>query len=218
MSEEQIIQAIANVCRDNTIHFQIIVQDNTLHVYINRQTDLDYQLITQQIYAAVASIKSLSFQDIYLYSRLLGEIEPDWQTYLILKEPSDAVLDSINYLATEITVEIEDTNALVEDLKYQTKAESLVENIVDLVEITGSLVSKLKKQLATKTFDSLAKEFGEDSTGEILAEVNHQKNTINNIDRIETASETQIFLGIMLIETAIINHNKALLYFCLSQK
>jgi len=218
MSEEQIIQAIANVCRDNTIHFQIIVQDNTLHVYINRQTDLDYQLITQQIYAAVASIKSLSFQGIYLYSRLLGEIEPDWQTYLILKEPSDAVLDSINYLATEITVEIEDTNALVEDLKYQTKAESLVENIVDLVEITGSLVSKLKKQLATKTFDSLAKEFGEDSTGEILAEVNHQKNTINNIDRIETASETQIFLGIMLIETAIINHNKALLYFCLSQK
>ena len=216
MNDEQIIQAIASVCGDSTIHFQIIVQDNILHVYINRQTDIDYQLITKQIYTAVASIKSLTFKGIHLHSRRLGEIQPDWQTYLVLKEPSEAVLDSINYLATEITVEIEDTNTLVDDLKYQPKAESLVENIVDQVETTGSLVSKLQKQLSTKTFDSLAEEFGEDSTGQITAEDNNQKDTIDNSYRIQTATETQIFLSIMLVETAMITHNKALLDFCLS--
>lgn len=179
MNEEKIIQAIADMCRDSSLHFQVIVQDNILHVYINRQTDIDYQLITRQIFAAIDSIKSLTFNSIYIYSRLLGEVEPDWQTYLVIKEAPDAALDSINYLATEITTEIENTNTLVEELKYQPKTESLVENIVDQVKTTGSLVSKLKKQLSTKTFDSLAEEFGEDSTEELVAEIHNPQDKVD---------------------------------------
>jgi len=330
MSEEQIIQIISNVCQDRSIHFQIIVQDSILHVYINRQTDIDYQLITRQIYVAVSSIKGMTFYGIYLHSRILGEVEPDWQVYLAIKEPSEAALDSINYLATEITTEIDNTNTFVEEIKYESKAESLVKNIVDQVENTSSLVSKLKKQLSAKTFDSLAEELEEDSTGEIVSEVKNQNDSVNstnsqltfatldfseycfisdknllnakiapltsnlaklinifdefafsikrlqlstletyfmteqhpNLDgldkgikawwaqilqlntdnqhqlalwlshycqdrakimsmiktiyRIESAAETQLFLGLLLIETAMINHNKALIYFCLS--
>ena len=215
MSEEQIIQAIASVCGDSTIHFQIIVQDDILHVYINRQTELDYQLITQQIYAAVASIKSLTFRGIYLYSRFLGETEPDWQRYLVIRESPEAVLDSINYLATEITTEIENTNELVEELKHHTQAEILVEHIIDQVETTSLLVSKLKKQLATKTFDSLTEEFEKDSTREIATDINNQRPSIHNRKSREAIVEIQLFLGILLIEAAIINQNKALLYFCL---
>lgn len=330
MSEEQIIQAITNICQDSSIHFQIIIQDYTLHIYINRQTDIDYQLITRQIYTAVSSIQGLAINGIYLHSRLLGTVEPDWQTYLSLKEASKAALDSIHYLAIEITTEIEHTNKLVNQLKHELQGSFSIKSIVDQVENISSLISKLKKQLRTKTFDSLVEEFGEDSTGELTEEANNQYRKVNqnkaklnssalnlskycfisdkkllvsntfpsnsnlvklimifdkftisnkraqlpilesyfqtiqnpnldNLDQstknwwdqilqldsdnklqlalwlnhycqdrdktmsmantiynIETAAKVQIFLGILLIETAIHNQNKALIYFCLS--
>ena len=102
MSEEQIQSAIARWVRDDRLHFQIIIHDDIVHVYINRDTDeyIDHRELSETIYSAIIELE-FDFAAIGLYSRILGEVEPDWQTYLEIKdaapvEDSKSVADRIN--------------------------------------------------------------------------------------------------------------------------
>lgn len=152
MSEEQILLAIARTCQDNSLHFQIIVQKHTLHIYVNRQTEnLDYQQLTSNVYSAISSLKWLQVSEIWLYSRVLGEVEPDWQTYVEVEDTKQALMETIEFLAEEIEVEIEITESLIEDLSCApTMPAFLVEKIEHQLKNTEFLVKKLKKELTVE--------------------------------------------------------------------
>ena len=86
MSEEQILKAIANYCRNERLIFQVIVRDTQIHIYVNRQAEdeIDYSQLADNIVTAVSSIDNLDIEQIFLYSRISGETEPDWQTAISL--------------------------------------------------------------------------------------------------------------------------------------
>ncbi|MEM6612144.1 MAG: hypothetical protein AAF652_07800 [Cyanobacteria bacterium P01_C01_bin.72] len=121
MTEEQILNAITNACEDDTLRFQIIIQDGALHVYINRPTkvELDYQSLESKIRAAINNSVSAKFSEIWLYCRVLGEIEADWQSSL---DPQSAQLDS-------------------------TQMSSMIEAITDAVAATNSIVERIEQEL-----------------------------------------------------------------------
>ena len=130
MSEEQIINAIANACGDDTLYFQVIVDDSTLHIYVNRQdlAELDYPQLKQKIYTATLDLFPLEFQRIWLYSRVLGEVEPDWQSVLevdAISLTSDRIAPAIESIATAV----ETTNSIVEKIEKELKTtESFAED------------------------------------------------------------------------------------------
>ena len=120
MTEEQILNAIANACEDDTLRFQIIIQDGTLHVYINRPTQvaLDYQSLESKIRGAINNSASAKFSEIWLYCRVLGEIEADWQSSL---DPQSAQLDSgqMSSMMEAITDAVAATNSIVERIEQE---------------------------------------------------------------------------------------------------
>ena len=163
MSEAKIVRAIANFCQDRTLDFQIIIQDRTLHVYINRQNDdLDYQAVTSKIYVAVTSLDWLEVEELHLYSRILGKHELDWQTSIAIKKPGETLIDRLGYLAQEIETEVEDTGSLVTELSDKlAMPPSLTAKAISEISTTGSLAAELKNQAETKTRDTLAAELTE---------------------------------------------------------
>ena len=117
MSEEQILEAIENSCQDNSLIFQIIILNAELHIYINRETEkyINYEELKNKIVSAISSL-NLNLEQIYLYSRKLGETEPDWQATIEYKNNyADKNLSLINTKiqskATECTSNYNDLNS-----------------------------------------------------------------------------------------------------------
>lgn len=121
MSEQEILNAIADACGDRSLHFQIIMQDDSLHIYINRPTQLylDYPQLKRRIYDAVMTLPTVGFRQVWLYCRVLGQVEPDWQSVLEIETNSSAL--------AEMT--------------------SMVETISSVVDATDSIVSKIEREL-----------------------------------------------------------------------
>jgi hypothetical protein len=113
MTEEQILNAIANVCEDDSLRFQIIIHEEILHVYINRPTQaaLDYQTLKSKIYRVVTQTFPLEFLEIWLYCRVLGEIEADWQAVLEIEINLDSA--QMSAMMEAITGAVAATNSLV---------------------------------------------------------------------------------------------------------
>ncbi len=88
MSEEQILNAITKYCQDDNIVFQIITQNTKLYIYINRETEdnIDYEKLKNNILLAISNLDDLKIKEVYLYSRISGNIEPDWQTIINLEQ------------------------------------------------------------------------------------------------------------------------------------
>jgi hypothetical protein len=86
MDRELIIQTLKNACNDRDLRFQVITEESVWHVYINRKTDRipDYSLLSVTIKNAIASLNIPDLEGLWLYSRFLGKIEPDWQTFIEL--------------------------------------------------------------------------------------------------------------------------------------
>ncbi|MEM8672786.1 MAG: hypothetical protein AAGF83_02770 [Cyanobacteria bacterium P01_G01_bin.67] len=128
MSEKQIINAIAHACADEKLRFQIIIQDTTLHVYINRptQASLDYRTLKQRIYTAIAELSWTKFRRIWLHCRILGEIEPDWQSVLEL-EAMELNSEEMTSMVEAITTAVDATNSIVSKIEQELEiAESFI--------------------------------------------------------------------------------------------
>lgn len=98
MDRDSIIKALKSYCDDKHLRFQVIVDRSKLHIYINRKADYnpDYTLLTKTISQAIASLELDSLEGVWLYSRQLGKVEPDWQVFV---EPSKEVAeDEMNTL------------------------------------------------------------------------------------------------------------------------
>ncbi|VEP14770.1 membrane hypothetical protein [Hyella patelloides LEGE 07179] len=105
MEEEQILKAIAQCLADSEIadvdqyerlHFQIVMQDDVLHLYINRETDedCDYQKLTDLLSSVIIDLEIVEPKKIWFYSRILGEVEPDWQTLIEIETDNLATVDT----------------------------------------------------------------------------------------------------------------------------
>ena len=82
MNEAQILQAIEPCCQDQTLQFQAIIQADLLHFYINReQVYYHHDDLVQEIASIIFALDP-ELQGIYFYSRILGEVEPDWKLFI----------------------------------------------------------------------------------------------------------------------------------------
>ena len=153
MSEEQIINAIANACEDDTLCFQVIIDDSTLHIYINRQdfAEPNYQQLKEKIYTAAIDLFPLEFERIWLYCRVLGQIEPDWQSVLEVDAVS-LTSDRIAPAIESITTAVKATNSIVEKIERELNttesfAEDLYWEIDDLPTTANDSESQTELEL-----------------------------------------------------------------------
>ena len=131
MNKQQIINAIADACQDKSLRFQVIIQDSALHIYINRPTvaQLNYQQLKQKIYTTIVKLYSTELSNIWLYCRVLGEIEPDWQSVLEIDTRLTTVLD-------EITNALEAANSIVEKIEHELEtSEFFIDDWNDFEEL-----------------------------------------------------------------------------------
>jgi hypothetical protein len=87
MQDDAIAQQLTQVCPDATVILQVIQDLPELHIYLNRETaaPLDYDRLQQQFVQTIATLNLPSLQGIWLYSRVMGEVEPDWQNYVSIQ-------------------------------------------------------------------------------------------------------------------------------------
>ena len=139
MNESQIINAIANACEDDTLRFQIIIQGSTLHIYINRPSlaELDYQQLKQRINFAIISLYPAKVEKIWLYSRVLGEIEPDWQSGWSVKTNNPLSKSDLSSAFKTITNAVAAIDSVVDKIEQELDtAESFKDDpVVGLEEI-----------------------------------------------------------------------------------
>lgn len=105
MDEKLIIQALKSACVGENLRFQVIVKKSKLYIYINRKADkqLDYNLLTATISEAIANLKFDSLQGLWLYSRILGEIAPDWQTFIKFPLPESESVQEAEVIEDKFT-------------------------------------------------------------------------------------------------------------------
>jgi hypothetical protein len=120
MTNEQILNAIADACEDDTLRFQLILQDKILHVYINRptQAELDYHNLKSKIYGVITEKFSLEFSAIWLYCRVLGKVEADWQAVLEI-EPASLDPAQVSSMMQAINGVVEATNSIIDKINLE---------------------------------------------------------------------------------------------------
>lgn len=120
MTNEQILNAIADACDNDTLRFQLILQDKILHVYINRptQAELEYHNLKSKIYGVITEKFYGEFTAIWLYCRVLGKVEADWQAVL---EIETASLDpaQVSSMMQAITGAVEATNSIIDKINLE---------------------------------------------------------------------------------------------------
>ncbi len=156
MDSELIIQVLNDACQDDNLNFQIILQESTLHIYINREanSELDYAQILHKISDALTTL-NISWEGFWLYSRVIGELEPDWQTYIefqvdLFDNESDPLIEETEDLITE-------AKESLQDLKYLKDKDILpVEELDDKVLDKDSflLVMESAEEIDNSTGDN----------------------------------------------------------------
>ncbi len=136
MSEEQILNAITSHCQDDKIVFQIITQNTKLYIYVNRESEdnIDHKKLKNNILLAISDLDNLNIREVYLYSRISGNIELDWQATVDLKQiNTDKTIDS-QQDKTESGIEAIDSESDlgVSNFAYQNKNEVKKISAVDL--------------------------------------------------------------------------------------
>jgi hypothetical protein len=112
--EQLIIKALKAACGNKNIKFQVIVQDEQLHIYVNHKQDhqLNYSLLTENVSAAIASLALDKINSFWLYGRPLGQVEPNWQVFGELPshdqdeiEDTTGNTDNLEHLESELDFE-----------------------------------------------------------------------------------------------------------------
>ena len=154
MDRDLIIQTLKSACGNENLRFQVIVQNSKLHIYINRQADysLDYAEITDGVSKAIASLDFTDLQGIWLYSRPIGEVEPDWQVFV--EFPLVQTEDSELFITDNQTAESDLTG--IDLPKFEFSPEG---NMGDtgLLQNTGMIHGKALEEEEIETFINISK-------------------------------------------------------------
>lgn len=80
-----VIKALKEIDFNSTFHWQVVRQESILHIYLNREADkdLDYTEIVEIVTNVLCNLDHV-WQGYWLYSRIWGEVEPDWHTFVDL--------------------------------------------------------------------------------------------------------------------------------------
>jgi hypothetical protein len=112
--EQLIIQALKSACGNRNIKFQVIVQDEQLHIYANHRQDYQpsYSVLESNVRAAIASLALDKITSFWLYGRPLNQVEPNWKVFgELTTQDNDAI---------EEDTDSNDTDIQTEDLAYLT--------------------------------------------------------------------------------------------------
>ena len=139
MEPDLIIKVLKSACGNKNFRFQVIVQDSKLHIYINRKPDYhpNYLVLTDTIADAIASLGWEDLQGIWLYSRKLGETDPDWQTFI---KPPEIVSEDEMITAGSAITEATSTAYDPEGFELETDIDSFEDT--GLLENTGLIHTK----------------------------------------------------------------------------
>lgn len=146
--EQLIIKALKSACGNRNIKFQIIIQDEQLHVYANHRQNYqpDPVVLQSNVAAAVASLALSEISSVWLYGRPLGQIEPSWQTLVELPtqgrnqaQDTHGRIENLDYLDSEIEIEgIDDLDfpsGITEDTGLQQETGIAQQNLLPESEI-----------------------------------------------------------------------------------
>jgi hypothetical protein len=94
--EQLIIKALKAACGNRNIKFQVIVQDDRLHIYANHRKDYqpNYLILKENVGAAIASLALDRINSFWLYARSLDQIEPNWQVFVELSTQGQEIEDT----------------------------------------------------------------------------------------------------------------------------
>ncbi|MEL6494154.1 MAG: hypothetical protein AAFQ41_03400 [Cyanobacteria bacterium J06623_7] len=84
--EQLIVKALKSACGNRHFKFQVIIDKDRLHIYVNYRPDyFPNQLILEEtVGEAIASLNLETIEATWLYGRPLSQVEPAWQVLLAL--------------------------------------------------------------------------------------------------------------------------------------
>lgn len=93
MNEELIVQALDRSCQEPSLCFQVIQEASYLHIFINRETEShpDYAKLTDNICSAIDKLDIPNLQGLCIYSRVLGNVESDWEKTIEIAKQAEAL-------------------------------------------------------------------------------------------------------------------------------
>ena len=88
MNPESIVEALKSGCGNRNFKFQVVIHHERLHIYVNHRDNYqpDYFLLQETVANAIANL-ALAIDAVWLYTRPLGKLEPEWQTIVELPAP-----------------------------------------------------------------------------------------------------------------------------------
>jgi hypothetical protein len=131
--EQLIIQALKSACGNRNIKFQVIVQDEQLHIYANHREDYhpSYLILEENVRAAIASLALDKITSFWLYGRPLNQVEPNWQVFRELTtQDSDTIKDTdSNDPDIQTDIQAEDLEYLAAEIDSEIDSEIEIEGI-----------------------------------------------------------------------------------------
>jgi hypothetical protein len=112
--EQLIINALKAACGNRNIKFQVIIQNNRLHIYANHRKEYqpNYLILKENVGAAIAALALEMIDSFWLYGRSLDQVEPNWQAFAELSsyqgqenEDTSGNTGNLQHLESEIDVE-----------------------------------------------------------------------------------------------------------------
>lgn len=179
MERELIVQALKSACGNKNLKFQIIIQHEQLHIYVNHRPSYlpNYSLLTENIGAAIANLALEDLDGVWLYSRPLGKVDPDWQTFISLTTVAD---DSDNNTVGST----EDLELDLDDFDFEFPTDSSTGN-TGLLDETGMIHKNiLKEEEITSFISASTDEFNSTSDKQNLVEADFPE--FENFDKDES--------------------------------
>ena len=156
MDRDLIIQALKSACGNKNLRFQVIIQNSKLHIYLNRQADyvLDDTRLTDCVSNTIASLDLEDLRGIWLYSRPLGEVEPDWQVFIEFPLTNNTEEVSDTFTTLNQTAESDST-----DSDFSDSVSSADDSMGDtgLLQNTGMIHGKALEEEEIVTFIDIDK-------------------------------------------------------------
>lgn len=125
MNETDIIQTLDQACQGLNLIFQVIHDAETLYVYINRpvaEQSLSYETLTETIQREIATLQIPHLTHLHLFSRELGEVDPDWETLIALASAEANTPENYSETAPIISVQPEASDS--ESIEVDTEVSS----------------------------------------------------------------------------------------------
>jgi hypothetical protein len=129
--EQMIIQALKSACGNRNIKFQVIVQDEQLHIYANHRQDYqpNYLVLEANVRAAIASLTLDKITSFWIYGRPLSQVEPNWQVFgELTTQDNDAIKDK-DTNSNNADIQTEDLEYLTAEFDSEIDSEIKIEGI-----------------------------------------------------------------------------------------